>query len=295
MTGHDMRPLDEAVVPVVTEADLAEHLRRGGRRVVVHRGRYWKQVTRGFFSPVHVRARLSAREATRPALACWGFRAALTDEDADRANAAIPLHLASDLDLFQEELLPASRRRKLRRARRLVQLVELTGPALLREQGYDVYLSSLRRTGSQALQSRTGSHAMPSMEAYLAGLGHFGDPAQGIVLAGIIDGRLGGYLTGNAVDGTAYVHDVVVSTDALRTDISTGLTYEFIYACRRSPRVTELVHGLHVPEDEGLCRYKEWLALALERVPARVRLAPGAASVIHKRSPGSYYRLTGRE
>jgi len=64
--------------------------------------------------------------------------------------------------------------------------------------------------------------------------------------------------------------------------------------CQRSGGITELVHGMHAREDDGLCRYKDWLGLPVVRLPAKVRMLPGVASVIRHRKPHSYYRLTGR-
>jgi len=216
----------------------------------------------------------------------WGFQACLTEHDEAVANAAVPAYVVSDLGSLDEGSLPGSRRNKLRRARRLAHMVELTGPAILREQGYDVVRSA---------HERTGYGHLPTREQYVAGLDRMADPAYGLVLAGLVDGRLGGYVTGYAVDGTAYVRDVVIATEALDTHISTGLTYEFIYACRRSPDVAELVHGLHAREDEGLCRYKDWLGLPLRSVPSRVGMLPGASAALRRLRPHKYYRLTGRD
>jgi hypothetical protein len=281
----DVRDVGECRVPDVSEAEWARHLRSRGRRVVLHRGRFWRQLYPGFYRPVHDMARLSAHEATRPALACWGFQARLTDADTHRANAAIPTHLVTDLDGFDEASLPKTRRHALRKARERARMVELTGPALLREQGYDVLVSA---------QERTGYGRLPSREAYLASLDHPPGPAAGVVLAGLVDGRLGGYLTGHAVDGTAYAVTSVVATWALRSNLATGLHYEFLHACRRAKTIREIVDGLHARENEGLCRNKEMLGVPLVGVPARVSMAPGTAALIRRRDPHKYYRLTGR-
>ncbi len=279
------REVHEARVPVVTETELADRLRTDGRHVIQHRGRYWTEAKRGFYRPVHACARLSAQEATRPTAASWGYQACLDDSDATRANGAFPVHLVRDLDQFSEARLPASRRYKLRKARRQVRMVELTGPDLLREQGYEILLSARTRT-------RYGT--VPTRQEYLAGLQRFGDPARGIVLAGLIDDRLAGYVCGSAVDGIAYVGDVMIHTDAMSTPISTGLTLEFFYACQRSGGIVELVHGMHAREDEGLCRYKDWLGLPVVRLPTKVRMLPGIGPLIRRRKPHAYYRLTGR-
>ncbi|RBY93220.1 hypothetical protein [Blastococcus sp. TF02A-30] len=280
-----LRDVAEARVPVVTEQELGAHLERSGRRVVEHRGRLWTQSMPGFYRPVHLLARLSAREATRPVRAAWGYQACLAPADAGRANAAVPTHLVTDLAAFDEPALSKSRRRSLRKARERVRFVELTGPALLRREGYEVLRSA---------HERTGAGRLPNREGYLAEVEHVGRPEHGLVIAGLVDGRLAGYTSGHAVDGTAYARDMVVASWALDTSISAGLVYEFFWACRRSGRVHEVVDGLHAREDEGLCRYKEMIGVPVHRVPARLSMLPGAATVIRRRAPHKYYRLSGR-
>ncbi|NEK84278.1 hypothetical protein GCU60_00610 [Blastococcus saxobsidens] len=282
----EVRDVAEATVPVASEAQTAQHLASQGRRVVQHRGRFWYQVLPGYYRPVHLMARLSAREATRPALACWGFQARLDETDAHRADARMPVHLVTDLSSFDEERLPKGRRNTLRRARQRARMVQLTGPALLREQGYDVALSAHERTGYGRLPG--------SREEYIAGLGSFDRPG-GIVLAGIVDGRLGGYLTGYAVDGTAYAAEGVVATWALQSNISAGLFYEFVHACRRTGTITEIVDGLHARENQGLSRSKELNGIPVVEVPSRLSLLPGVAGVLRRRDPHKYYRMSGRD
>lgn len=286
MTIQQTRDVSLATVPVLREADMARYLRAMGRRVVEHRGRQWEQILPGFYRPVHPLARLSSTEATRPTRACWGFQACLADGDAHRADAAVPAHLIGDLDSIREEALPGSRRAALRKARRRVELVQLTGPDLLQQNGYDVYRSYHRRTGYGSL---------PTPEEYQSSLEHFCDPGHGLVLAGIVNGRLGGYISGHAVDGTAYIREVVVASEVLDTQISIGLTYEFFFACRRSTEVKEVVHGFHTPENAGLCQHKDRLGMTVERVPARVVMPPGIEALMRRSNPGKAYRLTGRQ
>jgi len=278
--------VEKAAMRVATEAELAQRLQASGRRVVLRSNRYWQQTNPGFFRPVNLFARLTAREVTRPTPMSWGFHACLAEEDAWYANAAAPAYVVSDLASFDDDQLRSSRRYKLRKARKLSRLVQLTGPDLLREQGYEVLRSA---------HERNAYGRLPSREKYLEGIEPLTDPSQGVVLAGLVDGKLGGYITGYAVEGTAYVADVVIATEALGTHVSTGLTYEFIQLCSRTPDVHELVHGWHIPENQGLCRYKDWLGLSVSRVPVRLNLPPGAGSLIRRRNPGKYYRLTGRD
>lgn len=283
---NETRPAAEATLTPTTEPEHAAWLREDGRRVREHRGRWWMSLRPGFWRPVHFLARLTAVEATKPAPLCWGFQAPLREEDAASANASAPMHWVSDLDDFGEQNLSSNRRYQLRKSRRLVELVEATGPALLREQGYDVLASSLLRTE----YGKT-----PTRDEYRARVERAVRPGREFVLAGLVEGRLGGYVTGFAIGPIAYLDDVVIATEALSTQIGIGLQFEFVEICRRSPGIQEVVHGLHAPEDEALSMYKQRIGFPVRHVPARLWLVPGALPLLRRAAPPVYYRWTGRE
>jgi hypothetical protein len=241
------------------------------------------EAPRGFYQPIHWLARLRVSEATMPRPLAWGYRAALCDEDAESANATLPVHLMSDVPGYTLDALNRKRRGELRTSRRRATIVQLVGPGLLREQGFEVKRSAVQRTGYGHAGSR---------ELYLAQLDHyFGSPSQ-LVLAGIVDGRLGGYLTGTRVHDTAYIDNTIIATDALRARIGTAMVFEFVQACRRGG-AREVVRGLHTPEDPSLVSYKEDLGFRVTRVPARVTINRCVAPVVRRRRPHAYYRLTG--
>jgi hypothetical protein len=269
----------------MTEAERAAWLHEQGQRVVQHRGRWWTALRAGFWRPVHLLARLSAAEATRPAAACWGFQAPLRPEDAGAANATAPMHWIDDLEAFGEHGLSSNRRQQLRKARRQVEIVEATGPALLRDQGYAVLVSSQRRTGYGKLRAR---------EEYVDDLERSVRPGRRFVLAGLVGGRLGGYVDGFAVGATAYLDHVVIATEVLGTQIGIGLQFAFVESCRRSDGVREVVHGLHAPEDESLSTYKQRIGFPVRHVPARLWVVPGALPLLRRAAPAVYYRWTGR-
>jgi hypothetical protein len=89
----------------------------------------------------------------------------------------------------------------------------------------------------------------------------------------LIDGRLGGYVIGLAVDSIAYLDDVTISTEAMSSYIGIGLHFEFAQAWRR-PGIKMLVHSLHSREDVPLCTFKEGMGFAVKQVPAKVRINP---------------------
>jgi hypothetical protein len=269
----------------LTEDAFAKWLRERGARLVSHRGRWWKRSLRGFYEPVHWLARLTCDEATAPAVSRWGFRANLDDAFASSANGSIPLFWLPDLAGYDEHRLSSNRRNQLRRCRKRVQIVELSDPDLLRDQGYEVCASSL---------SRTAYRQVPPREAYLHDVAADVHCGRRLVLAGLVDERLAGYVIGYAVDGIAYLDDVTISTEAMSSYMGIGLHFEFAQACRRSSGITMLVHGLHSREDAPLCTFKVGMGFAVRHVPTRVRINPLAGSVIRRRYPDKYYRLTGR-
>jgi hypothetical protein len=84
-----------------------------------------------------------------------------------------------------------------------------------------------------------------------------------------------------------------IRTDALATQVGTALVFAFVEACQRGGDVTQVVNGLHSPEDEALCAYKEGIGFPVRRFPARVWFVPGALPLLRSVRPNVAYRLTG--
>jgi hypothetical protein len=283
MSG-DLRPASEAVVRSLTEDELAAWRRGRGERVVTRAGRSWRMSRPGFWEPIHWLARLHANEARRPA-PCLGFRAVLRKEHAGAATGVLSAHVLAPAADWGPNLLSRNRRHRLRKATRSVELIELTSTALLEEQGHEVVVSSL---------SRTGAGDAPTREAYARGLARDGVGGPLTFLAGLVEGRLAGYIGGWAVDGTAYFQRLHIRTDALATQVGTALVFAFVEACQRSGDVREIVNGLHSPENASLSAYKEGIGFPVRRFPARVWFLPGALPLLRRLRPHVAYRLTGR-
>jgi Acetyltransferase (GNAT) domain len=279
-----VRPAAEAVVRSFSEAELAAWRLDRGERVIERNGGHWRMSRPGFWEPVHWLARMPSSAARRPA-ACLGFRATLREEDAAAANAALSAHVLAPVADWGPHLLSKNRRYRLRKATRTVELVELTSPALLEEQGHDVLASSLERTGAGRV---------PSHSRYVAGLARDDVGGRLTFLAGLQDGRLAGYLGGWAVEGTAYFQRLHIRTDALASQVGTALVFAFVEACARGGEIHEVVNGLHSPEDAGLTDYKERIGFPVRRYPARIWALPGALPALRLVRPHAAYRLTGR-
>ena len=95
------------------------------------------------------------------------------------------------------------------------------------------------------------------------------NPGRSLVLAGMVEGRIAGYLVAKAVDGTAYIDEVFLATESLPTNVGSGLVFEFMQVCRRAG-IREVVYGLNSREDAALSRYKHEMGFPVVNVPARI-------------------------
>lgn len=272
-----------ALVPL-SEREFAAWQKERGIQVNCHRGRYWQKTSFGYFQPIHLLARLKPEEATRPSALSWGFRASLADEARGQANGSVPVYLLSDLAAYDIQSLPAKRRSDLRKCMKLVRIVRLKGMAVPGEEIYAAAVSSAKRTGYWS---------PPPIQDFLAKIKRDFSDGRRYVIAGLVDGKLAGYLDGVAVDGTAYVQSVIIATEYLPTSVGTGLIFEFAQACRRTDGVREIVYGLHSREDAKLTAFKTGMGFPVVMVPARVSVNPLFAGFIKRRYPAKYYRMTG--
>ena len=270
----------------MTEAELASDPPER-QRTVLHRGRYWRETFTGLFEPIHPMARLTSWEATRPSPRCWGYHAALAETSLAEDNSSMPMHLLVDLDGFSVDSLSSNRRYHLRRSQRQVIVVQIVGAGPLESGGYEVFRSAQARTHNPYRAARSKAEFLAEMEWYTS-------RPSAIVLAGLVDDRIGGWIAGYAVDGTAYIEIVDLATEVISTQMGTGLHFAFVEACRRSPGIREIAHSPHIPEDEALVVFKEGIGFPVVKVPSKAWLLPVANSLVRWRKPFLHYRLTGK-
>lgn len=279
-----MRDVRDACLIALTEDELVEWYRSTRQRIVQNRGKWWTEHKLGFCQPLHPADRFRTEETRKPKPLCWGYQAGLVEEQAEFANGFIPLTMMRGLAQYNMQSLSANRRSHLRKCQKRVSIVWLPKADALQNGGYEVFLSA---------RSRTAYGKMLTDREYRDSLAHYDMCGKGIVLAGYVDGRLAGYLTGYAVESVAYVQRVVLSTEFLNTHVGTGLTFEFVQLCQRSGSIKDIVHGLHTPENPDLTRYKRSLGFEMVPLPCLVRILPGIAAGLRWRSPYKYYRITG--
>jgi hypothetical protein len=284
MSTPDYPHIREAAPRILTETEYAQWRAEDGVRVSLAHGRYWREGPRGFYQCVHWLGRLSAEEAQKPSPLCWAFHTSLRDEDSMTANVTWPLCMLRDLDGYDEDSLSHSTRRDVLKGRRNATYVRLTDSVLLREQGYEVYASAIKRIGMMELTPR---------DRYLDRLDRYAGDDRRMVVAAIVGNRLAGYCDSFAVDGYAYGWNLYVASDFLTKGITLGMLFETWQAFRRSGEVLAIVNGMHTPENPGLMAFKERLGFRVVHVPSRLWMLRPAQRAIRRVRPWGYYRLTG--
>ncbi|MFN6565348.1 MAG: hypothetical protein RMY28_036875 [Nostoc sp. ChiSLP01] len=286
MSFQQMRDVSEALLTSMTEEEFARWRCKEGANVVFHRGCYWEERRFGFYQPIHLLARLQIQQVTRPLQFCWGFLASLCEDDAVSANGAIPIHLLSNVEDYNLYSVNKNSRQNIRKNRHLFNIVELTDTQLLQEQGYDVFLSATTRTQWKSSLSR---------EKYMVNLVDYVLPKRRLIIAGISDRKLCGYITGYAINGTAYGEDLYITTEASEYNLNRILVFEFVQVCRRSGGIYEFAIGQHWREKPGIVEFKEGMGFPIVYIPAKVQINPAVEQFIRWKYPHKYYRLTGHD
>jgi hypothetical protein len=277
---------EEAHFAVLGEVEFAAWQEELGHRVIEHRGRYWTEVGRGFFQPVHPLARLRRDEATRPTRRCWGFRARLAREDERHADASIPVHLLPDPQSYGLQRLSKRRRQYIKAALRDLDVIVLASPDVLIDQGYRLAEEAHANNPNVVLPDAGGFRR--KVESYFV-------PGRGLALAALQHDRLLGFSLIHAVDGVAYDHSGAIGREGLDRNVPSCLFHVVALIAQRSPHVDELMNGLHSREAESLCAFKESQGCEVSYLPARAWFAPLVEPVLRRVRPHSHYRLAGME
>lgn len=280
-----MLDISEARIVQTTESELAAARIAEGAKIVHSGGVFWEPTgAPGFYQPLNTLRPLSLAEAAAAPTWRWGHRAVLRAEDAHAANGTLPAIRLPDLGSYGLDRLQPRRRSQVRKAQRETRVVQLTGSGLLEEQGYEVVIDCL---------ARTGYRRPPAREEYLRKISRYDQSDYWCVLAGLVDGRLASYLERFVVDGVAYCPVGYTASWALRTNIYTRLMFEFVLLCQRTPGVTTIMNGYDTPEDATLMQYKRSLGFVVDHLPLLWRINPVARLAVKTTRPRSYYRLTG--
>ena len=271
---------------MMTEAGFAAMRADEGATIVERGGRFWGETFRGFFQPIHQMARFRASDMGRPTWRCWGYRAALTPEDARLANGSIPVFLMSDLQSFTaDHTFDESRRRDLRRCRREVEIRRVLEPDVFIREGWAVYLSAKQRVPYGGTMDESDYRGMMARRVP--------DPRR-LIIAGFVDGKLAGYLESYAVDGILYGRDLFVDDEKMKTGIATGLYLETIQFGVRSTAIDQICLGPVLLERPGLTWFKQGLGFTTVALPAHIAIPAPIGAFIRWRRAAVHYRLTGQ-
>ena len=283
-TSSAFQDWEQACFPIVGEAAFAVWQEELGHRVVEHRGRYWVEMKRGFFQPIHPLARLSRDEATRPSSRCWGYRARLTAEDEAYADATLPVHVLPDPQSYGLQRLSGRRRRYIKSFLRDFDVVVLDSPDLLLEQGYRL---------AEEAHAHNHEFALPEPRKFRRKIELYFVPGRGLAVAALRHDSLVAFDLIHAVDGVAYDHSGAVGREGLEHNVRYCMFYLVASIAQRSPGVRELMNGQHTPEVESLCAFKENQGCEVVQLPARAWFAPLVEPVLRRIKPRQHYRMVG--
>ncbi|MBN1458139.1 MAG: GNAT family N-acetyltransferase [Armatimonadetes bacterium] len=273
----------EATLVVCSETERAEMLRRE-ELVVERHGRYWRRVRPGVFEPVHYLACMSADEIGRPTPTCWAWKAALKPDHISHANGFIPVHLVEDVRSYGPASMERRKREELKKCRRLIRFVHITDSKILRADGWKVVLSTAARAPFTIAKTEREYQAWADREA---------SDRRTVIVGGLRDNLLVGFMTAYAVEDTGYLHGLMVSKEHLSTGVSTGLYHEMMQLFKRIAGIKQVSASYHIPEDRGLCTYKARIGLPLAYIPSRFSLRPPVGQMLRMVRPGTYYRFSG--
>ena len=275
---------EEARIPVLGEAAFAAWQEELGHHVIEHRGRYWVEVGRGFFQPIHPLARLRRDEATRPTRRCWGFRARLAHEDELHADASIPVHLLPDPQSYGLQRLSGRRRRYVRVSLRDFDIVVLASPDIVLDQGYRL---------AEEAHAHNRNSVLPAPGAFRRKVESHFVPGRGVALAALRHDSLLGFTLIYAVDGMAYEHSGRIGREGLERNVRLCMFHVVASIVQRSAGIGELMNGFHAPEAESLCAFKHDQGCEVVQLPARAWFAPLIEPVLRRMRPHTHYRLAG--
>ncbi|PLX86060.1 MAG: hypothetical protein C0617_02680 [Desulfuromonas sp.] len=285
-----MSDVSETLLSPVPEAKLADWLRGRGRKIVCHRGRYWETSgIQGYYRPIHWMARMVASEATRPTPFAWGFWTTLAVSDAGFANGALPVHVLDNYKQYDLQSLSSKRRNKVRNCLKKVKFIQISDPDLLYEQGYEVLISNVQRTGFGKV---------PTYVDYKKDVEQYFIHHPGVLIGGLIDGKLAGYAFAYAIGSTAYIDSLYLTTESLSSNIGTAMVFELIQMFRRSNEIKEVINSPHIIENASLSKFKKEMGFSVLHVPTRRWFAPPLEKILiegymRKKRPHGYYRLCG--
>lgn len=279
---YDYPDASVATFRQLSEAALAERLRRAGKRVRHVGGRHWIETRRGFLEPVHHLAALSTAEVhlLRPWL---GIRAVLDEPSRSRATGTLPIHLMEDIAEYAENRLARDQQRYLRRQPAHVRIVHVTDDRILRDQAYGLLIEWCARR-SVALPSAAGFFEKMRTRVHQDGW---------LVLAAIDGDRLLGYITASIVEGVAYLEESKVAEDGLKLRVGVAMDHAALLAFKRAGVVSRVTVGLHQPEFPSLTEHKVRQGFPVVHLPTAAFVRWPVDRWLRRRHPLEYYRWTG--
>ena len=98
MAHYQYKNISESILKPTEEKTFAVWRQSLGKHVVFHNVAYWEGVRRVFYQSIHLIARLRVDRVKPPVVLCWGYLAALKDNDSNSANGSIIIHTMPEVN-----------------------------------------------------------------------------------------------------------------------------------------------------------------------------------------------------
>jgi hypothetical protein len=272
---------DDYTVPSVSEPEYSEFLRLQGQTIIQFNGRYWQENPKGFLRPVQYLAQLEDRPKGKPPGRHWGFMAPVP---VNLATNCITVHLMENVAGYDFEKLSKKARNLVRKGMKNLEIKEIADPTILKNEGYDIYVSSMRRTARKPI----------SYEEYIVDVDRLVAPGYRLVLGARREGRLVAYMSAHAINGIAQAHDLQINYEGSKYEAARVLMHEMLTAIQRSGDIEKFAIGWYCRELPGLTDYKIRSGFPLTKIPVYIKMNPAVRCLLKFLRPDQHSRLTGK-
>jgi acetyltransferase (GNAT) family protein len=255
-----------------------------GARVSDFKGQYWVANGRGLWSPVDELAVLDRASIGWPSSRALAYRAVVGDP-AD-SNAWVPFELVPDLSSYSEKRLTKNRRREIRRSLEVDEYRVMTDPELLLRDGWEVVSGAATISGQKIAKSKY---------AYRKGIERRFATDPQLVIAGVHQGELGGYILAHAIGHHASLTEIYVAPWARRSHLGSGLYWLALSELAKVSGLEAAYLGMWFPEKPTLGFFKRSLGARIVDRPTYGKMRAPFGLALQRLRPNTYIRFGGAD
>lgn len=269
-------PVPDSRFDVFAEEQLTAYLRTQGIRVVESRGHLWRNaaapspIARQDWTPLHRFVPLTRDEARFPLRSALAYRCLA----AEPVPTTFPYVVVRDIPNYDERRMTKDHARHVRRALERFEFVWLDSPDLLLEQGWQVASAAAAESG-MVIARHEGEYRKQTIAMF---------DAPPIVIAGLSEGRLAGYVTTYATGAEAVFEKIYIAPEFRKEGVGRGLYWNVLAGWAQTPGVQNVWTGGTLPQ-RGVDRFKVSMGAVLEEVPVHAGMRAPLAMALRRLRP----------